>query len=148
MAAPMPTNFDWAPAPPRRPPGSAGPRDAILGPAVAVFEPDDIIQFGSAHLEDDTVRQGLEAMARPRRQVLGFAHRESALPPGRSVIRKQQPQGPLVKIDRLVLSLMILQAERFARADTQDLAGVTRRVCEHDLFAPGLGHACHAQGLT
>src|SRR6266849_4449519 len=122
--------------------------DTLLDPPVTVLEPDDIVQFGRAHLEDDAIGQGLQAVTRPRRQVHGLALGEYLLGAGIRVVREQEPEPSLVQVDGLVLALVVLQAQRFARADAQDFPGVAGRAGEQELLAPRLRQACHVHGLT
>src|SRR5467141_2475273 len=122
--------------------------DTPLGPPVTVLEPDDIVQLGRAHLEDDAIGQSLEAVTRPWRQVHGLPLGEHPLGAGIGVVREQEPEPSLVQVDGLVLALVVLQAQRLARADAQDFPGVARRAGEQELLAPRLRQACHAHGLT
>src|SRR5207245_9371329 len=98
-------------------------RSARAFAAVAIFEPDDVVELGRRDLEDVDVRRGDHAVNRSRRDVvrvaLAHAHGFHALLRADLEIQLALPHE-----DGLVLLHVILARELLALLDVQDLPDV------------------------
>jgi hypothetical protein len=105
-----------------------------LSSAVAVFQADDVVELGGAHLQDHRVLQRLDAVhvARADGDALAGLHLE--VHPVEVV-----EEAARLEEHRLLLALVLLQGQGVALGDLQHLAGVALLVGVPDLAAPGLG---------
>src|SRR3989454_2321830 len=135
--------------PSRRPESCARRRLCWLsGPSIAVLEPHDVLQLGRAHLEDLAVGQGLHAVPRARRQVHRLAGLEGPLLMARGLTGQEEVERPTVEVEALLLALVVLETQGFARPDDQDFPRILPRAREQDLLAPRLRNMRDAHGLT
>src|SRR5204862_3170512 len=99
------------------------------------------------HLEEGAVRD--------RPQPVDGARLDPEGPPGPDDLAAHWPsyradldfRQALVEVDRLVLQLVILQAQGVPTVDDQELAAVRLRHGVDELEAPGLVHSRHAAGI-
>src|SRR4030095_1078823 len=94
----------------------------VLAP-VAIFQPDDIVELRRGNLEDIAVFDRRHAVNRLGRDVYALAGKHFTFrQPAALVNLEQQPAG--VQVDRLVLDVVVLQAERMAGVDVDQFADV------------------------
>src|SRR5262245_14268194 len=117
------------------------------GPAVAIFEPHDVVELYGRDLDQGRVVHAREPVPGQRRDVMRLAglhdpldHRR-ALPfcEGLAGLADLQPQLARLNVDRLVLLLVVLQRQGLARADEEHLARVTVGPGPEQLVPPRLG---------
>src|SRR5262245_48747466 len=95
--------------------------------AVAIFEPHDVVQFRCGDLEHVGVLESFHAVAQPRRDVrsiAGLEHLGLALAMLRS---RFEMHATREDADRLVLTSMVLKAQRLALTNMENLAHVAVR---------------------
>src|SRR6267378_5541480 len=112
-------------------------RRRLRHPTVPVLEAHHVVELRGRCLEHVAVRERGHAVAQAGRDVERLARREDA--PFQSVTLpglQLEPAGE--EVDRLVLRAVVLQAERVAGADVEDLAHVALGVRPDQLVAPGL----------
>src|SRR5216683_2219772 len=120
--------------------GRARPR-----PAVGVFQTNDVVQLGSAHLENVAVGQGDHPMFHHRTDMKSIARLHLLLFEPSSFIDDKK-QATRLEVDRLVLAVMVLQRELVALAYVQELFDISVGASPDDLVAPRFFHslsACH-----
>ena len=111
-------------------------------PPVAILEPDDVVQFGRRDFEDVAVVDRGHAVDGLRRDVHRFARLHLALDQLVAFLDlEQHPAGP--EEDRLVLLIVVLQAEGVAGVDVNQLADVAVGLGPVQLVAPGLLYTIH-----
>src|SRR5690606_20256870 len=137
-----------------RPSGDVRPAAArpmlFVRPSVPVLEPDDVVQFRRRYLED----VGVLDCRHPMHGLRGDVHRlaRKHLAPHQPAIDfdlEQQLAGP--EIDRLVLLVVVLQAQRVALRDVDHLPHVPIRLGPVQFVTPGLvdlRYLTHAGSLT
>src|SRR5262249_19812708 len=111
-----------------------------LDAPVPVLESHDVVELGGRHLEDVRVDERAHAVARPGRDVPAVARTE---PHGRARVvfaTDLELERARENAHRLVLALVILEAQRLARTDVQDLAHVAVGARPDRLVTPGLRH--------
>src|SRR5713101_1612014 len=112
----------------------------LILPPVSVFQPDDVVQLRRRHLEDVAVFNRRHAVDRLWRDVDALARLHLTLLQASALVDLEE-QPARVQVDRLVLHVVILQAQRVARVDVNQLADVPLGLCPMELVAPGFFHA-------
>src|SRR6266851_873470 len=111
------------------------------GAAVAILEPDHIIQLRSGNLEDVAILERDHAMALARRDVMGLARLQRNGLELALLVVKNEVHLSRIEEDRFHFLPMILQRQLVALLDVQDLADVVGGMGPDQLMAPGLLHA-------
>src|SRR5581483_74728 len=112
--------------------------------AVAIFEADDVVQFGRRHLEDVAVFDRRHPVHGFRRDVHALAGAHLAFDE-LTVLLNLEQQLAGVQVDRLVLQVVVLQAERVPFVHVNQLADVALGLRPVELVAPGLLDARYLQ---
>src|SRR6185437_11876822 len=114
---------------------ASGMITCMSAPSVAVLEPDEIVELGGRRLEDVAVHHGLDLVHELGRNVDGLAGAERAglqLGAGPGAEDQLAPEH----VHRLVLAMVILQAQHVSRLDVQDLAHVALGAGPDQLVSP------------
>src|SRR5262249_56466549 len=137
----------WAAAFPTGTPSMASdPNTTVSGlrgslAAVAVFEPDDVVQLGGRDLDDLRIVDRGHPMHRPRPETERRARPDHLLLEHRVAGGAELQLRPsLLNEPRLVLDVVELQAERLACLHEQQLADVLVGLRPDQLVAPRLLH--------
>src|SRR2546426_6841304 len=124
---------------------ASGTMTFMSHPAVAVFEPHDVVDLGGGSLEQVGRGHGLELMDQLRldveRRPLGHGPLDERIAP-------LDAEDDLARehIDRFVLLVVVLQRQDVSRLDVQDLADVAVGPRPDQLVAPGLFDAIREGG--
>src|SRR5689334_18369558 len=105
---------------------------------VAIFEPDHVVELGRRDLEDIGVLDRDHAVAQAGRDVEWLVGHQLARARRLAIGEEDQLHPAAQQHDRLVLDAVILQRERLARSDVEDLADVAIGLGPDQLVAPGL----------
>src|SRR5262249_7732058 len=135
--APGPLGQKRVPSPPAittrwRSPAISGPRTAV-----AVREPDDVVELRSGHLENVAVLQGDHPMLPPDRDVVRLTLPEKDLLELALLVLEHESHLAVRDEDRFLLHAMVLEREPVARLDVQYLADVVGGLRPDELVAPG-----------
>src|SRR6185503_13109707 len=116
--------------------------------AVGVLESDDVVEVRRGDLEDPQVLYPGHAVDGARPKAERLARHDLDLVDA-SLVRtaKLEPRTPLEHVPRLVLELVVLEAQRLARLDEQDLARVVLALRPDQLGAPRLLHGTRPKDL-
>ena len=109
----------------------------LSSPSVTIFEPHDVVQLGRRHFEDVAVLDRRHAMHGFRRDVDAFAGKHLALHKALAFLNLEQ-QLAGVQVDRFVLHVVVLKAERVAGVHVNQLADIALGLGPVQLVAPGL----------
>src|ERR671911_1446653 len=122
------------------------------GAAIAVFQTDDIVQFGRGHFQYIAFLYRSHTMLHPRSYMEAIAGDE---PHGRSSLVGLQIhfENSGQQLNGLVLHTMILIAQRFSLFNMKDFTDVPIRVSPYELMSPGfvdyssfIGNGLHLSG--
>src|SRR5215470_417781 len=112
---------------------------AISGPcaAVAVRDPDDVVDLRSGHLENVALLQRDHPMLPPDRNVVRLALLQEDLLELALLVLEHERHLAAREEDRFLLHAMVLEREPVARLDVQYLADVVSGLRPDELVAPG-----------
>src|SRR5436309_8883648 len=122
-------------------PNSEFPSSPIC-PPVPILEPHHVVQFRCRHLEDVAVFDCRHPMDGFWRDVHAFARQHLAFPQRTSLLDLEH-QLARVEVNRLVLVVVVLQAQRVPGVHVNQLADVPIGLRPVKLVTPGLLDACH-----
>src|SRR5262249_22652566 len=105
---------------------------------VAILEADDVGEVVRRDLDDEGVLDGRDAMHRSRAEAIRVAGRDLERLEGSSDLPQLEVRSPLLDEPGLVLDLVVLQAQRLAGPDEEQLADVVVRLGPDELPAPRL----------
>src|SRR5512138_1397955 len=102
---------------------------------VAVLEPDEIVELGGGCLQHVAVHDGLDLVNERGGNVHGFAGAEWT---GDDLAVRLRAQDQLARehVHRLVLAMMVLQAQHVPRLHVENLAHVAISACPDQLVSP------------
>src|SRR3954453_21794901 len=109
---------------------------SIIRAPVPVLEPDDVVEERCGHLEQQRVLERHQAMENPGPDMEAHPRLDDLRPELVLVLADLEAGAAAVHVDRLVLAPLELKAQRFARADEQELPAVLRSHGVDVLVAP------------
>ena len=112
-------------------------RGRALAP-VPVLEPHDVVQVRRRDLDDERVLDRRHAVHGARAEAERVAGRDLERLELAPDLAELEPRAPLLHEPRLVLDLVVLQAQRLAGADEEELADVVLGLGPDELPAPWL----------
>src|SRR6266496_1796800 len=115
---------------------------SLIFPPVPILEPHHVVQFRSRHLEDVAVFDCRHPVDGFWRDVHAFAGPHPAFPQRTSLLDLEH-QLARVEVNRLVLVIVVLQAQRVPGLHVNQFADVPIGLRPVKLVTPGFLDACH-----